>query len=130
MGESQGREEGEGGGEVTRFQDGPAAGKTLMLKRAPIFPRVVVHSETGEVDALDQVDDSPRPGETCHAYILTGRPGSCHINRGGGRGGFYPVSEYRLVAEQPGQNTMRDLVAWRAWTENHAHLIPEDLRNG
>ena len=38
---------------MTTFQDGPAKGMTLMLKRTPVYLRVVC--SLGKVDALDQL---------------------------------------------------------------------------
>jgi len=52
---------------MTRFLDGPAAGKTLSLSYAPMYLRVVIDPK-GNVDALDAPDDSPRPGEIVHLY--------------------------------------------------------------
>lgn len=98
---------------MTRFIDGPAKGKTLMLKRAPMMLRVVV-DHRGEVDALDMLDDFPRPDEQCHAYVLTGPPMMAFINGTKCRG-RYPVAEYRLVQPQPDQLVMRDEQEWARW---------------
>jgi len=57
---------------MTRFLDGPAEGVTLMLRRAPIYLRVV-HRGT-EWDALDALDDRPTPDETIYVYVLHGEP--------------------------------------------------------
>lgn len=112
---------------MTKFQDGPAKGKTLMLKRSPIFLRVVTVRDS--VDALDQPDDRPRKGEVCFAYILTGKPGSCHIKAAKGRSGFYPIAEYRLAPSQPNQRVMHDDGLWSVWCEaNRAH-VPDELRD-
>jgi hypothetical protein len=106
---------------MTRFQDGPAKGQTLMLNRAPRFLRVV--EKGGKFDALDQLDDKPEAGEKIYAYEIVGEPGSIHINRGGGRGGFYTMGEYKLVAEQPTDAQMRTLQAWRGWCEKTAGVV-------
>lgn len=100
---------------MTRFQDGPAQGKTLMLRRAPIYLRVT--ELIGEFDALDQLNDQPEPGETLHCYVLAEAPGHIHINTGRKPGGgFFPMALYRIVPEQPPQEIMRDNAKWRAWT--------------
>lgn len=104
---------------MTKFEDGPAKGQTLMLKRAPIFLRVTDCG--GKFDALDQLDDSPRKDEKLHAYIiiLEKSRGSCHIRRSGGGGGFYPIAEYRLVVKQPGDTVMRDNDRWTEWCKKN-----------
>ncbi|HSI11752.1 MAG TPA: hypothetical protein VK961_06890 [Chthoniobacter sp.] len=103
---------------MTKFEDGPAQGNSLMLKRAPIFLRVVVNTQ-GEWDALDQLDDHAHQGESLYAYTLTGEPGMCHIlRRSGPKGGsgFYVMAAYRFVTPQPSDAEMRDNTAWREWT--------------
>lgn len=46
---------------MTRFTDGPAQGLVLMLRRAARFLRVVHDGK--KFDALDQLNDRPRPEE-------------------------------------------------------------------
>lgn len=101
---------------MTAFEDGPAKGKHLMLKRCARFLRVVEAAD-GTFDALDQPDDMPRADEKLYAYEITGEPAMCHINRGGGRGGFYPIAIYRFVKSQPLDPQMRQSAAWREWCE-------------
>lgn len=101
---------------MTRFQNGPAAGQVLMLKRCPVYLRVVVDG-AGHWDALDQLDDTPKLGETLTAYVLVGQPGMCHINRGNGDSGFYPMADYIMCDSQPSQSIMRDPEQWAEWTE-------------
>jgi len=100
---------------MTSFIDGPAKGQHLMLKRAARFIRVV--DEVGKWDALDQPEDTPKATEKIYAYQVHGDVRACHINRGGGRGGFYPIAEYRFIVDQPDDATMRDADRWRAWCE-------------
>jgi hypothetical protein len=100
---------------MTSFIDGPAKGKTLMLKRSPKYLRVVI-DEAGKVDALDQLHDSPGENERVFAYRVHGEIGSVHLNMGRGRGGFYPLAEYRLIPTQPADSVLRKNEAWRAWT--------------
>lgn len=100
---------------MTTFEDGPAKGQTLMLQRAPIFLRVVKGDDGW--DALDQLHDSTRKGETLYAYVLTAKPGRYHLYFGGSRGGWYVIATYKVVFPQPVDSIMRDTVAWRDWTE-------------
>lgn len=113
---------------MTTFTNGPARGQRLMLKRAPIFLRVV-QDFSGNWDALDQPEDTPRLGETLHAYRLTAKPGACHIctrgPRGGRAGGFYTIASYELVEAQPDQATLSDPEQWSAWCHNQP--IPNHL---
>jgi|ERR1051325_882218 hypothetical protein len=103
---------------MTSFEDGPAKGQHLMLKRAARFLRVV--EADGKWDALDQPDDRPRPKEKLYAYEITARPGWCHLNCGrrGGGSGFYPIATYRLVKTQPADAEMRSAEAWSRWCES------------
>lgn len=46
---------------MTTFIDGPAKGQTLMLRRNPVY--LIVTEENGKFDALDQLEDAPKPTE-------------------------------------------------------------------
>lgn len=100
---------------MTTFQDGPAKGQTLMLHRVVRFLRVVQNIHSGAWDALDQPEDAPDKREIVFAYEVVGEVGHCHINRGGGRGGFYAIAEYKLCAKQPTESQMRDRAEWQEW---------------
>jgi hypothetical protein len=104
---------------VTRFLDGPAAGTTLYLKRAPVYLRAVQGpagpTHAGDWDALDQLEDEPRSSERIVVYRLEGEPTFCHINRGGRGSGFYRGGAYRVVEPQPTDLEVRSTAAWRAW---------------
>lgn len=103
---------------MTRFEDGPAAGKVLTLKRCPVFLRVVIDA-AGGVDALDQLDDAPRPGEAVYVYHRQGAQGCCHIDsrdgQGRRRGEWFATGDYRLHPCQPPAAVLGDTAAWRAW---------------
>ena len=105
-----------------RFLDGPAAGKSLTIKRTPKLLRVVALGGFGPdavIDALDQLDDSPRDGEAIVAYRLSGEVGTLHVdyrdksNRR--RGDWWATADYRVIGEQPPEATLRDRDAWREW---------------
>ena len=100
---------------MTRFLNGPAQGQRLMLRRAPIFLRVV--EVGGKWDALDQVEDTPAAGESIHVYRLAAKPCNCHIYKRGGGGGFFTMADYQFVSPQPADLEVRDLAAWRAWCQ-------------
>lgn len=101
---------------MTTFQDGPAMGKTLMLHRDCRFLRVV-KNQLDEIDALDQPKDKPHPNEELFAYEIVSRPGHMHLNMGRGKGGFYPIAEYKLCPTQPSQKVMRSRGQWSSWCE-------------
>lgn len=109
---------------MTTFQDGPASGQCLMLKRAARFLRVV--ESPGQWDGLDQLEDSPKPNEKIYAYEITCRPGSVHIKAGRGRSGFYPRAHYKFVPDQPEDEVMRDNDKWARWCESRAKSHPRD----
>lgn len=96
---------------------------TLELKRAPKFLRFVWDVKANKWDALDQLDDEPRPGETVFAARLADT-GSLHVDgyRNGRRcGWWYATATYELVEPQPDPATLRDREAWQKWaTEANA----------
>lgn len=110
---------------MTRFLDGPAAGRVLMLRRSPLYLRAV-RGPDGKWDALDQLGDVPGPGEAVVAYRRVGEAGALHIDstecvKVGNKtkrrrvGRWYGVAEYRVVDQQPADDVLRDTEAWRAW---------------
>jgi hypothetical protein len=106
---------------MTRFLDGPAKGVTLLLHRAPRILRAV-RDPGGKWDALDQLGDVPEPNEAIYIYLLAGRPAVAHISLSRGRGGFYPLAEYRYSAVQPGPEVdVRDTAGWRRWSRENFH---------
>ena len=116
---------------MIRFLDGPAAGVTLVLRRAPLLLRVVSRAPArGDRDlfgglawdALDQLGDEPRAGETIHVYLRVGdvTKGFLDWHDGRGRRGTaFCSTDYRHVAEQPGDSHTRTKAAWRAWCVAH-----------
>ena len=105
---------------MTRFTGGPADGKTLLLKRAPLYLRVVMDVRTREIDALDQLDDTAGSDETISVYRCHGEPIQAHINFGRKGGGWYEGGDYRIVDPQPGDAEVRENAAWRAWAVDRA----------
>lgn len=110
---------------MTRFLDGPAAGKSLSLKRAPIYLRAV-QDPAGKWDALDQLEDEPKKDERIVIYRLKAEPGWCHIYKRGPGSGFYATGEYEVVEPQPGQEDVRETDRWRDWTSRQP--VPEWLK--
>lgn len=104
---------------MTRFLDGPAGGRVLSLRRAPHFLRVTRDKITGELDALDQLQDQPRASEELICYVLASRPVSVFIRPGGLR----MLANYQVRLPQPTDADMRATPAWRAWCE--ANRPPE-----
>ena len=103
---------------MTRFTNGPATGVTLLLRRVPIYLRVVAKQRQcgrPEWDALDQVDDTPTSDETLYAYRKVSDDGTVHINRGRHGSGFYAIATYEFIEPQPSDTTMRDTQQWRDW---------------
>jgi hypothetical protein len=99
----------------TFFVDGPAAGKRLDLRRAPLYLRVVIDADGG-VDALDLLDDTPDPGEAIYVYRMSANLGSgIACTRGKGCRPFN-MSEYKLHGQQPPDDVARDFEKWRGWT--------------
>lgn len=95
---------------MVRVLDGPARGAVLSLRRAPMYMRVVIDPH-GKVDALDQVDDVPEPGETVHVYArLRGTRSQVSVRPGG----CYETGDYEHMPDVEAER-LRDTDAWRAW---------------
>jgi len=113
---------------MTSFNDGPAVGKVLGLRRAPLFLRVVVDPK-GEVDALDQLDDKPRPSETVTVYRLVENRGMVHVcsrSKGKNTGGYFAMATYEVCPEQPDAETARSATGWPEWCHANAEWWVEE----
>jgi hypothetical protein len=109
---------------MTTFEDGPAFGQTLLLRRAPFFLRVTFSPER-KWDALDQLKDQPEPEETITVYRKVRESGWVHLC-GRGRGavsGRFVIAVYRLHGEQPADETARSIREWRKWCEAQAEQL-------
>ena len=93
-------------------------GPSLRLERLPRFLRFVVRgSDWKTLDALDQLDDKPEPGETVIAAEWT-RKTTVHIDRvkdGKRIGEWLDEVTYEYVEPQPSQDVLRDSEAWHQW---------------
>lgn len=90
----------------------------LTLRRTPTYLRfVVTGTDWATLDALDQLDDAPRPGETVIAARKADES-SIHFDgyRNGKRAGWWErTASYEPVADQPPADVLRDTERWRAW---------------
>lgn len=116
---------------MTSFIDGPAAGQSLMLRRAAVLLRVTrkrfalssdpEQQKAPVFDALDAPEDTPNADEEIFVYVNTHqRSGNCHVRFGGKQrsaSGFYSIADYRLYDVQPADEIMRDNTKWSAWCE-------------
>ncbi len=110
---------------MIKLVDGPAEG-AYAVKRAPLYLRAILNTNTGEKDVLDQLDDRPDDFEEMWVYKLEGEAGRVHLNFGSGRGGqrtgFYATGDYHHVPDAPTAE-LRDTEAWRRWC---AAQVPKD----
>lgn len=108
------------------FLDGPAD-KVLQLRRAPLYLRVVIDA-SGEVDALDQLDDKPKANEKSFAYKRKGPAGSYHLLVRGEHsrtcGGWWASGNYEVCDPQPSEDVMRDNAQWREWATQQQDIDP------
>lgn len=105
---------------MTRFLDGPAAGVTLQLRRAPYFLRVTDNGT--EWDALNNPEDEARPNERLYCYTWKQRPGGMHLlirGKNKHQGGFFQNGVYGFREEQPSDEIMRDNGKWTQWCGEH-----------
>jgi len=102
---------------MTTFLDGPAQGQTLTLSRAPYFLRAVVNG--GKWDALDKLDDEPKPSEMIFVYECVGEPGFAFVDgrdaNGRRRGYRCVIASYRYRTNQPPDDVLRDPKKWPEW---------------
>ena len=100
---------------MTRFLDGPAEGQTLGLARAPKLLRVVQDGRK-KWDALDRIEDVPRPEETVTVYVRVTEPFMVHVDmRDRKKSGWYQGADYRVAKAQPSVEIARDTKKWQAW---------------
>ncbi len=103
---------------MTTFTGGPADNTTLMLRRAPRFLRVVV-DQGGEIDALDQPEDTRKEGEAVYVYERVGDATACFLSarsRGGGKiSGQYAMATYKFRLAQPPASITSDNGRWQQW---------------
>ena len=117
------------------FSNGPAGGECLNLARAPIMLRVVIDPD-GKIDALDQPEDSVRPGEAVHVYMLARASNVAFVDgvRGGRRHGWREVmSHYVHFAEPVPAEITNDNARWAAWCaaeEDRLRAMHEALIRG
>jgi hypothetical protein len=107
---------------MIKFVDGPADGKTLMLRRCPGLLRVV-KSGVDEWDALDQLTDTPQSEEQIFIYRRLDDPPPSKFHLYGGRKGttgWYVSASYSLLEEQPADEDMRTNERWQRWATNWA----------
>lgn len=107
---------------MIRFLDGPAAGQVLELRRVPLLLRVVRDCQTGEWDALDQLDDTPKPTEVIYLYLRSGTPQRIHVKAARTAGGSRSLwhGEYLHLPEQPLIDVLRDNAKWQAWAAQYS----------
>lgn len=98
------------------FVDGPAAGKTISLRRAPRFLRITrrrfllgMEDPGEEFDGLDQPGDVARHDESLYAYETKKLEGRAHMRFSGkakSASGIYDIAEYRFIEPQPADDIM------------------------
>lgn len=105
------------------FRDGPAAGQTMDLQRAPYVLRVTFNGKAW--DALNEADDIARSDESLHCYVMASEPVRFHICRSPRRlSGWHVNADYRLLTESPPDDaTMRDNQAWFAWCDSNMERL-------
>lgn len=93
-------------------------GPPLYLARAPKFLRFVHRGEDWKtLDALDQLDDVPEPGETVLAAKVVER-GTIHIDhtvKGKRRADWFRSATYSWLHPDPPREVLYDTEKWREW---------------
>lgn len=121
---------------MVNLKDGPAEGVSLVLRRAPIYLRVTFNhrvanrvcsrgSSERKWDALDQLDDEPKPHETVWVYKRVTPPTRYHM-KAGRSSGWYVMADYRLHSVQPPDHVTRSNAEWQAWSWLQTKLPGDD----
>lgn len=113
---------------MIQLVDGPCKG-VYPVRRAPIFLRGIVNTDTSEKDVLDQLHDTPADNEEVCVYKIEGEAGLVHLNRGKGRSGFYATGTYHHQSEVVGAD-LRDTMRWRRWVADQLPHLPINLETG
>lgn len=91
--------------------DGPCKG-AYMCKRAPDYLRAVIDAN-GDIDCLDQIEDTPKSTESVYVYKRIGLAGTIHIHATKGSG-WYAMGTYNFLHDVDGEK-LRDNQAWQIW---------------
>lgn len=103
------------------FLDGPAAGQSFELHRAPMYVRAVRESLSLSWDVLNEPDDEPNAGEEVHVYECVPETWTFVFVRPGGR---YESCEYRHRPDVDGE-LLRETAAWREWATSQPAIAME-----
>ena len=106
---------------MTTFEDGPAKGQHLTLRRTPLLLRVTECD--GNWDALNELVDRPAANEKLHAYVLKSNYGSAFIDGTKFRGRVEIASYRHIATGAPSNAEMRDEDLWHMW------CVKNDPRN-
>ena len=106
---------------TVQLLDGPCKGDYLV-KRSPVFLRAVIDAK-GEIDVLDQVEDTPKKTEKIYVYKRIGESTWCHIKMGKrSQSGYYALANYCYMPDVDGEQ-LRDTAKWQIWvTEQQSSL--------
>jgi hypothetical protein len=108
--------------------DGPAMGKDFLVRRCPIFLRVVERPDESTLpgldpnaaawDVLDQLEDEVDRVETVHVYARVAGTWSRAMIDGPKIRGCYEFGEYRHVPTMPEEEAeLRDNDRWARWVQ-------------
>lgn len=103
---------------MSKFLNGPAAGKSLLHKRAPVMLRVVQDAD-GNFDVLDMPEDEPQPDEAIFVYIAVPNTfSSGHVTRTPRSKSFwFNSNDYVLFDPQPENGEARHRESWERWCD-------------
>jgi hypothetical protein len=108
------------------LNDGPCKG-TFMVKRAPIFLRAVIDAK-GEIDVLDQLDDTPKKTEKIYVYKRIGQASTFHVKMAKrSELGWYVLADYWYMPDVDGEQ-YRDNATWQLWVADE--LLKMEDENG
>lgn len=103
---------------LARCADGPAAGRRLVLTRAPLFLRVTFAPATLVWSGLDHLYHVPPPDDLVYVYRRLGEPTAAVLDwseRNQRHAELVELATYSAVSEIPDDATLRVSERWRDW---------------
>lgn len=103
---------------MCKLLDGPGAGQSFVVKRCPVFLRVV-HSKASGWDVLNEKDDTPKDDEEVYVYQRVSEPVKAFVD-GTGLHTLMVIAEYKFLDLMIGENLIRSNENWKWWCQNEA----------
>lgn len=99
--------------------------------RTPVMLRAVIDIVSGNLDALDQLDDSATNLEQISLYWMLSKPMVMFLDYSGKRkheSGMYIVADYHFFPAQPEDHVLRNNNTFTYWCDRNRDTIMEMMK--